>query len=166
MVTVQPLRIDDADACDAIIAGHPYHFAIEEGRRLCAAAVRSEQGLVAVELDRPVGFLTFVHRFEHATEITWMAVRSDRRRTGIGRALIDALVAELRASNKRLLLVLTVSPTDDEDGPEDGYAATRAFYAGMAIHPRQGVPRRVGGRHRRHDGAAPLRDPSTRSERR
>jgi len=133
MVTVQPLRIDDADACDAIIAGHPYHFAIEEGRRLCAAAVRSEQGLVAVELDRPIGFLTFVHRFEHATEITWMAVRSDRRRTGIGRALIDALVAELRASNKRLLLVLTVSPTDDDDGPEDGYAATRAFYAAMGF---------------------------------
>lgn len=133
MVTVRPLRIDDADACDAIVAGLPYHFALEEGRRLCAAAVRSEQGLVAVESDRPVGFLTFVPRFEHVAEITWMAVQANLRRSGIGRSLIESLVAELRDSQKRLLLVLTVSPNGDEDSPADGYPATRAFYTAMGF---------------------------------
>ena len=133
MITVRSLSGDDAEACDAIVAGLPYHFALEEGRRLCAEAVRSEQGLVAVDPDRPVGFLTFVPRFEHAAEITWMAVQADRRRSGIGRSLIESLVAQLRDSQKRLLLVLTVSPNGDEDSPADGYPATRAFYTSMGF---------------------------------
>jgi hypothetical protein len=72
-VEVRRLGSDDAPACDAIIAGLPYHFGIEQGRRDCAAAVRREPGLVAVEAGEIVGFLTYVTRFDEAAEITWMA---------------------------------------------------------------------------------------------
>ena len=54
----------------------------EQGRRDCAAAVRRESGLVAVEDGEVVGFLTYVHRFDEAAEITWMAVRADRATPG------------------------------------------------------------------------------------
>jgi len=46
-VTIRPLEAADAEACDAIVASLPYHFGLEEGRRECAAAVRSQRGLVA-----------------------------------------------------------------------------------------------------------------------
>jgi ribosomal protein S18 acetylase RimI-like enzyme len=57
-----------------------------------------------------------------------MAVRADRRRRGIGHALIDRLSEQLAAEGRRMLVVLTVSPSDPGDEPDDGYRSTRAFY--------------------------------------
>ncbi|HWL91213.1 MAG TPA: N-acetyltransferase [Actinomycetota bacterium] len=125
---IRALAPEDADACDEIVAGLPYHFGHEQGRRDCAQAVRRDAGLVAVQGGEVLGFLTYVHRFDEAAEITWMAVRADRRRGGIGHALIDRLVEQLSAEGRRVLLVLTVSPSDHGDEPEGGYASTRAFY--------------------------------------
>jgi ribosomal protein S18 acetylase RimI-like enzyme len=127
-VGIRSLRPEDANACDRIIAGLPYHFAHEQGRRDCAAAVRRDAGLVAIEDAEVVGFLTYAYRFDEAAEITWMAVRADRRRRGIGRALIDRLSEQLAAERRRVLLVLTVSPSDPGEEPDDGYQSTRAFY--------------------------------------
>lgn len=127
-VLIRTLGPDHADACDEIVIGLPHHFGNEQGRADCAAAVRRDRGLVAVEGAEVLGFLTYVDRFDEAAEITWMAVRSDRRREGIGHALIAGLVEQLAAGGRRILLVLTVSPSDPGSEPEDGYAATRAFY--------------------------------------
>ena len=127
-VGIRSLRPEDASACDGIIAGLPYHFALEQGRRDCAAAVRRDAGLVAIEDAAVVGFLTYLYRFDEAAEITWMAVRADRRRRGIGHALIDRLSEQLAAEGRRVLLVLTVSPSDPGAEPDDGYQSTRAFY--------------------------------------
>jgi ribosomal protein S18 acetylase RimI-like enzyme len=63
--------------------------------------VRQQDGLVAVDDGTVVGFLTWQPRFEEAAEITWMAVRSDRRRQGIGHALIDRLASDLVVTGKR-----------------------------------------------------------------
>ncbi len=127
-VRLRSLGPEDAGACDEIIAGLPYHFAHEQGRLDCAAAVRREAGLVATEGAQVVGFLTYVRRFDEAAEITWMAVRADRRRRGIGHALIETLAEQLAAEGRRILLVLTVSPSDPGLEPDDGYQSTRAFY--------------------------------------
>ena len=125
---IRPLASADADACDRIISSLPYHFGHEQGRRDCADAVRRDTGLVAVEDDEVVGFLTYVPRFDEAAEITWMAVRNDRRRRGIGHALIEELSERLRAEGTRILVALTVSPSDPDPEPDDGYQSTRAFY--------------------------------------
>ena len=128
-LTLRPLLADDGPACDAIVASLPYHFGIEEGRRDCAAAVRSQRGIVAERDGEVIGFLTIEPRFEEAAEITWMAVRAGERRGGVGRALMDRLVSDLEAEGRTVLLVLTVSPNDPPDEVDDGYQATRAFYA-------------------------------------
>jgi ribosomal protein S18 acetylase RimI-like enzyme len=132
-VQVRPLASDDAAACDAIVAGLPYHFGQEQGRRDCAAAVRRDPGLVAVEGGEILGFLTYVDHFDEAAEITWMAVRADRRRSGIGHALIERLTDELIEAGRRILLVLTVSPSDPGPEPDDGYQSTRAFYRSVGF---------------------------------
>jgi ribosomal protein S18 acetylase RimI-like enzyme len=140
-VEVRPLTAADAEACDAIVAGLPYHFAIEEGRRQCAAAVRRDPGLVAVEHGEVLGFSTFVPRFDEASEITWMAVRADRRRQGIGHILIDRLAERLAAEGLRVLLVLTVSPSDPGAEPDDGYQSTRVFYRSTGFVLARDLPR-------------------------
>ncbi len=128
-VAVRPLAPGDAPACDAIVATLPYHFGQEQGRRDCATAVRTQEGLVAQVDGVVLGFLTFEHRFDDATEITWMAVHAEHRHAGVGRALMDRLAADLTARNRRLLLVLTLSPSEGPHDVDDGYASTRAFYA-------------------------------------
>jgi len=127
-VLIRVLGPEDAIACDRIVEGLPYHFGNEQGRRDCAIAVRRDPGLVADQDGEVVGFLTYVYRFDEAAEITWMAVRADRRRRGIGHALIDRLADQLRGEGRRVLLVLTVSPSDPGLEPDDGYGSTRAFY--------------------------------------
>lgn len=127
-IEIRALAPSDAESCDRIIASLPYHFGHEQGRRDCAAAVRRELGLVAAGDEGVVGFLTYVPRFEESAEITWMAVRNDRRRQGIGHRMIERLTDILRADGRRILVALTVSPSDPGLEPDDGYGATRAFY--------------------------------------
>jgi ribosomal protein S18 acetylase RimI-like enzyme len=138
---IRALAPDDAAACDAIVAGLPYHFGQEQGRRDCAVAVRRDPGLVAVEGSEVAGFLTYVHRFDEAAEITWMAVRADRRRRGIGHALIERLTEDLEAAGRRIVLVLTVSPSDPGPEPDDGYQSTRAFYRSAGFVLARDLPR-------------------------
>jgi ribosomal protein S18 acetylase RimI-like enzyme len=128
-VAIRDLLRVDAGVCDAIVLSLPYHFGQEGGRRECATAVREQPGLVAVEGDDVLGFLTFARWFDSSAEITWLAVRNDRRREGIGGHLVDELVLRLSAEGRRLLVVLTVSPSDTDPEPPDGYESTRAFYA-------------------------------------
>jgi ribosomal protein S18 acetylase RimI-like enzyme len=127
-VGIRALDPEDGDACERIIVGLPYHFAQEQGRRDCADALRRDLVLVSTEGSEVEGFLTNVPRFDEAAEISWMAVRADRRRRGIGHALIDRLAEQLAAEGRRILLVLTVSPSDPGPEPDDGYQSTRAFY--------------------------------------
>jgi ribosomal protein S18 acetylase RimI-like enzyme len=127
-ITVRDLVLDDAEACDAIIAGLPDWFGVERGVADCAEAVRSQPGLAAVGDGEVVGFVTW-QRGDDTAEITWMAVRADRRRTGAGRALVDELLARLRTAGVRELVVKTLSSRH----PDPGYAQTRAFYAAMGF---------------------------------
>ncbi len=113
----------DADVCDSIIAGLPDWFGSEQGIRDCAAAVRSREGLVAAD-DDVHGFVTWEPRPDRGAEITWMAVRADLRRHGIGRLLLGELVGRLRGGGIRRLDVKTLSARD----PYPPYAQTRAFY--------------------------------------
>ena len=61
-----------------------------------------------------------------------MAVHRDHRRSGHGRALMDAVAKELAGRGVQLLLVKTLSDREDP-GPE--YAETRAFYLASGFIP-------------------------------
>jgi ribosomal protein S18 acetylase RimI-like enzyme len=130
--TVRDLTLEDAEACDAIIASLPEWFGLDVGIRDCAEAVRRERGLV-IEVDASVvGFLTVVERTPATSEITWLAVRIDLRGRGLGTRLVETLVAGLRSLGARLLVVQTLSDREDP-GPE--YGATRAFYLSRGFVP-------------------------------
>ena len=122
---IRGLRVEDASACDAIVAGLPGWFADEGGIRDCAEAVRSHDGFVAEDGEGIVGFLTHRPRASGVAEITWMAVRADRRRGGLGTSLVEAAAADQAGRGVRLLVVMTRS---DREGPDPEYDQTLAFY--------------------------------------
>jgi GNAT superfamily N-acetyltransferase len=132
--STRELERRDAAACDAIVASLPYHFGLESGRRDCAAAVRSQAGLVAEAGGDVVGFLTWRPWYAAAREITWMAVHRAHRGGGAGRDLIEHLVRESRPS-VRYLVVTTLAESTPEPGVEDGYARTRRFYTRNGFDP-------------------------------
>jgi GNAT superfamily N-acetyltransferase len=122
----------DAEACDEIVRGLPGWFGDPQGIATCARAVRTEDGLVAVEDGEVVAFITHQPMTGSNHEITWMAVRADRRGNGIGTALVAELVDRLPAGT-RSLLVKTLSDRDGDPGPE--YSQTRRFYLARGFTP-------------------------------
>jgi ribosomal protein S18 acetylase RimI-like enzyme len=122
---VRELEPRDAGACDAIVASLPAWFGNEQGIRDCALAVRSHVGIVATDEAGVTGFLTWTkHRERGVAEITWMAVRADLRRRGIGRSLLGALIERLQEEQVHRLEVKTLS----ERAAYAPYAETRSFY--------------------------------------
>lgn len=132
---IRPLAPADAEACDAIVLTLPYQFGDEGGRDLCARAVRTQPGLVAVEEDEVVGFLTLERHDPLSAEITWMAVRADRRGRGIGRGLVERCVSDLAGAGVQFLSVLTVVESEPDWRETDNYADTRAFYRALGFLP-------------------------------
>ncbi len=124
--------MSDSAACDAIVASLPDWFGLEEGIRECAAAVRTQPGLVAEVNGQVAGFLTLTRPYAPTPEISWLAVHARDRRRGIGRALMVAVSDQLRTHGDRLVVVKTLSDRSDP-GPE--YAQTRAFYLAMGFVP-------------------------------
>ena len=119
---IRPLEPGDAERCDAIIRSLPDWFGNDQGIADCAAAVRSQAGLVAEEDGVVTGFLTWTRHHPDAAEITWLAVHADRRGAGTGTELVEALVAASPAL--RYLTVKTLSAACEYEP----YDETRAFY--------------------------------------
>lgn len=140
MIEIRKLTTPDALPCDAIILSLPEHFGLEAGRRECARAVRTGDGLVATHNGAVVGFLTIERPFAASAEIAWMAVHAEWRHQGIGRALIQHLCRDLRAEGRRVLLVATQAESVDDRGVPDTYVDTRAFYAAMGFIPVREAP--------------------------
>ena len=132
---IRRLAQTDAEACDAVVLSLPYHFGHEGGRAECARAVRTQEGLVAVEEGEVIGFLTLRRHDPRSAEITWMAVRADRRRRGTGRRLIERAVDDLSREGVELLSLLTVAESEPEERDSDNYADTRAFYRAVGFVP-------------------------------
>ena len=132
---IRALAHTDAEACDAVVRTLPYHFGHEGGQAECARAVRTQDGFVAVEEGEVVGFLTLLRHDPRSAEVTWMAVRADRRRRGIGRRLIELAVDDLARDGVKLLSLLTVAESEPEERESDNYADTRAFYDALGFVP-------------------------------
>jgi ribosomal protein S18 acetylase RimI-like enzyme len=132
---IRPLTPADAEACDAVVLTLPYHFGNDAGRAECARAVRAQDGLVALEEGEVVGFLTLERHDPRSAEITWMAVRADRRRQGVGRRLIEQAIDDLSVDGVELLSVLTMAESEPEERESDNYADTRAFYRALGFVP-------------------------------
>ncbi|MBO0893535.1 MAG: orotate phosphoribosyltransferase, partial [Acidimicrobiales bacterium] len=83
--SVQALSPADAEACEAVVATLPTFFGDPDGLAELGEALRTQDGFVAMIAGEVVGFATRLAHWSSTVEITWLAVRADHRRQGIGR---------------------------------------------------------------------------------
>lgn len=145
MPALGDVRIEHRDGpgcgavCADVLASLPDHFGIPEANASYVAFAEQHGAWVAVAVDdgdgdgdgdgRVLGLLSGRRHFPECAEIEIMAVRPDRHRRGVGRALVDAFEAHHAAEGVRVLEVKTLGPSH----PDEGYARTRAFYLGIGF---------------------------------
>ncbi len=133
-VVVRTLTPDDVDACALVLARLPQWFGLEASNRAYIASLHELPAFVACEGDdngAVVGFAAVARHFPEAAEITVMGVDPSRHRTGVGRALVDAVEAFCRREGIEWLHVKTRGPSTYDDD----YERTRRFYRAMGFTP-------------------------------
>lgn len=124
---------DHTETCMAIARGLRTHFDDRAMERM-PRDLREHRLLVAVDgEDRVVGFITLEAVDDRVMEITWMGVRPDMHRRGVGSALVDAAARELAGEGYRELEVRTLADTVEYRPYED----TRAFYRAQGFRLRE-----------------------------
>ncbi len=105
---------------------------VESARRLPTYLARPRAGSSVSAADsEPVGVLLAARHFPRSAEIHLIAADRRLHRRGIGRALVQALEADLIAEGVELLQVKTLGPAR----PDAGYERTRRFYAQLGFLP-------------------------------
>ena len=85
---------------------------------------------------QPVGVLLAARHFPESAEVYLLAVAPAMHRRGIGRALVEALQADLITDGVELLQVKTLGPSL----PDASYDRTRRFYLRMGFRPLEEIP--------------------------
>lgn len=111
------------DACVVIAQGLDRHFD-EKARARIPQDLKAQQLYVALEGEEVIGFLTLLRKSDHVAEITWMGVRGDHWRRGIGTALVARVEEDMVTDGVSILEVKTLDDRIDYEP----YEWTRAFY--------------------------------------
>jgi GNAT superfamily N-acetyltransferase len=117
--------------CESLIAALPEWFALPESNAAYLRDLERLPSWVALLGPRLVGAITLARHYPASFEVHFLAVRPERHRKGVGRALLLHVEAEARALGGRWLHVKTLAPSH----PDPWYARTRAFYDAMGFHP-------------------------------
>lgn len=118
-------RESSPEVVERLLADLPEWFGIPEAVQGYVADARTLPALLAInDAGEPIGVLVHRRHFKESVEIHVMAVARRWHRRGVGRALVDALVALTAADGVQLISVKTLGPSH----PDAGYADTRRFY--------------------------------------
>lgn len=122
----------DPDAVGRLLAALPDWFGVESANEgYVRAARRLPTYLASDPTGTAVGVLLVERHFPETAEVHLVLVDPAWHRQGVGRALLRAAEADLRAEGVRLLEVKTLGPSD----PSEPYARTRRFYAATGFLP-------------------------------
>jgi GNAT superfamily N-acetyltransferase len=130
-VTVQPFGESDRAGCAAVLARLPHWFGFAEVNAGYIASLGRLPAWVARRGGDVVGFISVERSSAVSAEIVVLAVAPELHRGGIGSRLLAAAERWLREQNFRFVYLLTLGPSD----PDEGYARTRAFYAARGFAP-------------------------------
>jgi N-acetylglutamate synthase-like GNAT family acetyltransferase len=130
-LSIRRLSSEDIPECEHVLRALPNWFGIEEASLAYVQSLSTLPAYVAVENGEVVGFIATQNHTSVASEIHIIAVEPSKHRQGIGRALIDYVVRDLKAEGIELLQVKTLGPSY----PDEGYRLTRKFYEEMGFLP-------------------------------
>lgn len=118
-----------ARVCEDVLRSAPDWFGIEESLLMYARnAARLPTWLAHAGADC-LGFISIERHFPEAAEIHCIAVRPDRHRRGVGRALLHAAESHCKSTGAAYLQVKTMGPSR----PNEHYARTLQFYLGVGF---------------------------------
>lgn len=106
------------------IAGELPHYFTPSAVEAMARDLLQHRFYVAMEAGGIAGFIAVEHKSAQVSEITWLAVKPEHQRAGIGSLLVDRVVCEAKAVGCRVLEVKTLA-ADTGHAP---YSLTRRFY--------------------------------------
>lgn len=135
--TIDGPLTDQGAVGERILGALPHWFGIEESNREYVHAAATLPTFVAREPGAPpgpegaLGFVTVRRHFAESAELIVLGVLPDRHRHGVGRAMLTAVEAWLRADGVRYVQVKTLGPSRSDEG----YRRTRAFYTAMGYAP-------------------------------
>lgn len=121
---VDVVRRQDPEAVREILASVPEWFGIPEANQHYVELAGRLPSYLAVDGDEVVGVALLDEHFPQSRELNLIAVRRDRHRQGVGKAMLAAIESDLREAGVRILEVHTVGPSSEDAG----YARTREFY--------------------------------------
>jgi ribosomal protein S18 acetylase RimI-like enzyme len=113
----------DAASCAHIIVGLPEFFTPDVADKV-RGDLTAHDSWVIVDGGVVSGFVVVKRHRPEAAEILWAATSAARRNQGIGTALIEQVLNELRDAGTRLVEVKTLDPA----AGYAPYAATYAFW--------------------------------------
>jgi ribosomal protein S18 acetylase RimI-like enzyme len=123
--------LGQSPACAPILRLLPEWFGIEEALLQYEREIESLPTFLAKAGEEVLGFLTVKGHFPQTAEVLVMGVVPAAHGKGIGRALMAAAQAHLRAQGVEYLQVKTLGPSN----PDPGYAKTRLFYEALGFRP-------------------------------
>lgn len=130
MIYVRQIVGEDHDSIIEIAKALYPRWFNELGLEQITRNLQTEQGLVALDNGRVVGFVIYsTDENSKTAELSWIAVRPELHRKGTGWALVNALIEILTRQAFRALEVSTVAPTIEYEP----YARTREFYHGVGF---------------------------------
>ena len=122
-------RPGETDTCESILRSLQEWFEIEEAITSYRRDIETMETYVARANTGIVGFVTVQQHNDQSAELHVMAVRKELHRTGIGRALVSHVEAELRKRQVRLFQVKTLGPSRRSNS----YEKTRLFYEALGF---------------------------------
>jgi N-acetylglutamate synthase-like GNAT family acetyltransferase len=130
VVIAGPL-LGQSAVCVPILRLLPDWFGIEASILNYEQEIQALPTFLARKVEQVVGFLTLKQHTPFSAEIYVMGVHPEARRSGIGRSLVESAEAHARRLGIEYLQVKTLGPSR----PDEGYTATRAFYAAEGFRP-------------------------------
>jgi GNAT superfamily N-acetyltransferase len=126
MTSVRPATASDVEGCVRVLDALPDYFTPDTHDAL-RTSLPLHRGWIAVDDGAPediVGFVAIEQRYLRAAEITFAAVRPERRAAGIGTALIERTLRDLTLDG----VAVVEAKTLDASAAYEPYVATRAFW--------------------------------------
>jgi GNAT superfamily N-acetyltransferase len=117
--------------CADILAELPDWFGIPASNAAYAELAEAGPAMLALDGDEPIGLMILKRHGDEALENYLLAVRLQRRHSGVGRALIAEADRIAHLEGRRYLTVKTLGPSH----PSAPYAETRAFYRAVGFTP-------------------------------
>ena len=127
---IAALRAEHAPGCVEVVRSLPEWFGYPGALEDVNAATSSQAGFVVMnDADELVGFVSVKPSYDETLEITYLAVRADHRREGIGRQLVRSVRDLALAQGAQSICLLTLGPSAESPC----YAATVAFYRAVGF---------------------------------